>query len=211
MRLHCATNRTLRGRRAFTLVEAMVTCVTLVILVASVIMANLYGLAMATRQQIWMGASTDSAEAVGALTGDIRGAVNLQVGSYVSNVFTATGATNQQSGNALMIFPTAGATPWTLYYYDYTSSNLWRSNFYGPGFPGDFKMVSANPITNDATHAIFTEVDYTGTPLSNATSVACISIYLSFTKLQNPQVVIEDGSLVDLYQVITTVSPRMRL
>ena len=91
------------------------------------------------------------------------------------------------------------------------SNSLVRTNFYGAGIAGDFKLVSANPITNDNNHPIFTEVDYTGTPLSNSTSVASVAVYLSFTKLQDPQVVIESGSLVDFYQITTTVSPRIKL
>jgi hypothetical protein len=215
MKLQGSKSRTWRGWRAFTLVEALVASVTLIILIGSVIMCNLFGLAMATRQQIWLGASDDGAKAVGTLMGDIRAANTLQVGSYLSNVFTKTAATNQQSGNALMIFSTTNTTlaagPWTLYYYDPTSNNLVRTNFYGAGANGDVKLVSANPITNDNTHPIFTEVDYTGTPLSNAMPVASVAIYLSFTKLQDPQVVIESGSLVDLYQITTTVTPRLVL
>ena len=217
MKLPCFNSRTLRGRRAFTLVEAMVASVTLIILIGSVIMCNLYGLSMAVRQQIWVGASDDAAQAIGKLMGDIRGAITLQVGTYSNNVFTQTPASSQQSGNALEIFTTTNAVvtaPWTLYYYDPTSNNLVRTNFNGAGIPGDYRLVSANPITNDSTHPIFTEVDYTGTPLPNATngtSVASVSIYMSFTKLQDPQVVIEDGSAVDLYQITTTVTPRIGL
>jgi hypothetical protein len=214
MKLQCSKSRTLRGRRAFTLVEAMVASVTLIILIGSVIMCNLYGLAMAVRQQIWLGASDDAAQSVSTLMVDIRSAVTMQVGSYQSSVFTQAAATNQQSGNALLLFTTTNATiaagPWTLFYYDSTSNNLVRSNFYGPGIAGDYKLVSANSITNDNTHFIFTELDNsgTGTPINNATTLAPVSIYLSFTKLQDPQIVIENGSVVDLYQITATVFPR---
>jgi Tfp pilus assembly protein PilW len=217
MKLHNSKSRMSRGRRAFTLVEAMVASVTLIILIGSVIMCNLFGLAMATRQQIWLGASDDAAQAVGALEGDIRSAIAMEVGTFQTNVFTITVATNQQSGNALVVFTNSTATlatgPWVLYYYDSTSNNLVRSNFYGVGIAGDSKYVSANPITNDSTHPIFTELDSsgTGTPISNSASLAPVSIYLSFTKLQNPQIVIESGSLVDLYQITITAFPRAML
>jgi Tfp pilus assembly protein PilV len=220
MKLQCSKSRTLRGWRAFTLVEVMIASVAIIILIGSVIMCNLYGLAMAVRQQIWLGASDDAAQAVSKLMGDIRAANTLQVGTYTSNVFTQTAATNQQSGNALLIFSTTNTAlatgPWTLYYYNVAtnmqglnSNSLVRTNFYGAGIPGDCKLVSANPITNDYTHPIFTEVDSTGTPLSTATPVASVSVYLSFTKLQDPQVVIESGSVVDFYQITITVTPRI--
>jgi hypothetical protein len=144
--------------------------------------------------------------------GQIRSATSLAVGSYTNGVFTTNSGAGPQSGNALMVYTNNAGIPWTLYYYDSVSNNLVQTNYYGAGIPGDYKLVSANPITNDSTHPIFTEVDYTGTPLSNSTPLApSINIYLSFTRLQNPQVVIESGSLVDLYQIITTVSPRLRL
>jgi type II secretory pathway pseudopilin PulG len=200
-----------RDCRGFTLVEALIVSVTLVVIIGSVIMCNLFGLAMSARQQIWLGASDDAANAVSTLMGDIRSAITLQVGTYSNNVFTQTSATSQQSGNALMVFTNTAATPWILYYYDSVSNNLVRSNYYGAGLPGDFKLVSANPITNDSTHPIFTEVSSTGAPLTVATPLAPISVYLSFTQLQNPQIVIKNGSVVDLYQIIAVVSPRLRL
>jgi hypothetical protein len=215
MKLQSSDIRTLRGGRAFTLVEALVASTTLVILLGSVIMCNLFGLSMAVRQQIWLGASDDAAQAIGRLMGDIRSAVTLQVGTNLNNVFTPASSTGQQSGTALRIFTnstgTASAGPWILYYYDSTSNYLVRTNFNGRGVAGDCKLVSANSITNDNNHPIFTEVSYTGTPLTTAVPTAPISVYLSFTKLQDPDVVIENGSVVDLYQIITTVTPRMGL
>jgi len=209
MKLPCSHARTLHPLRAFTLVEVMVASTILVVVVGGVIMCNLFGLAMAARQQIWLDASSDSAQAVGTLMTDIRSANTLFVGSYVSNTFTVAANGVQQSGNAIMIYPTTNTSSWFLYYYDPVLNNLDRTNYYGPGMPGDFKLVSANPITNDSTHPIFTEVDYTGTPTSNAATIASVQIYLSFTKLQDPQIVIENGSVVDLYQIITTVTPRL--
>jgi hypothetical protein len=203
------------GIRAFTLVEALVASTTLVIIIASVIMCNLFGLSMAVRQQIWQGASDDAARTIGTLMEDIRASQSMLVGSYSSGVFTQTATSNQQSGNAIMIFTnqsgTASGGPWILYYYDAVSNNLDRTNYLGSGLYGDFKLVSANPITNDSTHPIFTEVDYTGTPLSNFTDLSSVSVYLSFTKLQDPDIIIENGSAVDLYQIVTVVSPRLSL
>lgn len=215
-RAHAASTR---PSRAFTLVESLIVSTTLVIIIGSVIACNLFGLSMAARQAIWMGATTDSAQAVSTLMADIRSATAVAAGTYANNVFIAATNGGQLSGNALLITtnPSVQSTsppwnpPWTLYYYDNVSNNLVRSNYYGPAAPGDSSLVSANPITNDVTHPIFTEVDYTGTPLTNSATTFAVSIYLSFTSLQNAQVVIESGSTVDLYQIMATVSPRLRL
>jgi hypothetical protein len=84
---------------------------------------------------------------------------------------------------------------------------LVRTNYTGSNF-GDFKLVSANPITND--NYIFTETDYLGNVLTNAAATPIIQVYLSFTKLQNPQIEIAPGSPVDFYQIITTIASRNR-
>jgi len=210
MRLPSFPSGTLRGVRAFTLVEALITSTTLVIIVGSVIACNLFGLSMAARQQIWLGASDDAAQAVSTLMANIRSASSMQVGSYSSiNGFSQASGSSQQSGNALLIFTNSLSSASILYYYDSVSNNLVQSNYYGPGVPGDFKLVSANPITNDVTHPIFTEVDFTGTPLTSTKPLAAVNIYLSFTALQNSQVIIGAGQQVDLYQIIAVVYPRL--
>lgn len=200
-----------RAWRAFTLVEMMVVMATVVILVGSVIAANLFGLSMSMRQQIWLGASGDSAQSIGLLMEDIRSACALEVGAYSNNVFTPAGTTNQQSGNAIEIWPTTNTTPWTIYYYNPSGTNLVRTNYYGTN--GDYKEVTANQITNDSTQPIFTEVDYTGTPFANVAAVSvmppAVRVYLSYVKLQDPDVPIEPGSMVDLYQIVTTITPRV--
>ncbi len=209
MRLPCTTTGTRRHQRAFTLIEAMIAATTLVLVVGSVIACNLYGMAMAARQQIWLGASADSAKAISTIMDDVRSANTLQVGTYTNNTFTQVANNVQQAGNALLLYPTTNATPWTVYYYDPINNNLVRTNYAGAGQASTFKLVSANPITNDSTHLIFTEVDYTGTPFSNTMTVASVKIYLSFTELQDPQIKIANGSLFDLYQIVTVATPRL--
>jgi type II secretory pathway pseudopilin PulG len=200
------------GRRSgFTLMEAVVVMGTLVILIGSMIMCNLFGLSMSVRQQIWLSASDDAGHALGTLMTDIRTGASNYVGSGNLGGFTNCADNSAQVGNALKIWvnTTNGGTniPWILYYYDTVSNNLIRTNYTGSNY-GDFKLVSANPITND--NYIFTETDYLGNVLTNPAATPIIQVYLSFTKLQNPQVVIAPGSPVDFYQITTTISERNR-
>jgi type II secretory pathway pseudopilin PulG len=198
-------------RSGFTLVEATVVMGTLVILIGSIIMCNLFGLSMSLRQQIWLSASDDSARALGTLMTDIRTGASNYVGNGDLNGFTNIAANTAQAGNALKIYvgnTNGGANiPWILYYYDTISNNLIRTNFTGSNY-GDFKLVSANPITND--NYIFEETDYLGNVLTNQAATPIIQVYLSFTKLQNPQIDIAPGSPVDFYQIITTIADRNR-
>jgi type II secretory pathway pseudopilin PulG len=198
-------------RSGFTLMEMTVVMGTMVILVGSIIMCNLYGLSMSVRQQIWLSASDDAGHALGTLMSDIRTGASNYVGNGNLGGFTNCATNAPQVGNALKIYVgnTNGGTniPWILYYYDTVSNNLIRTNYTGYTY-GDFKLVSANPITND--NYIFTATDYLGNVLTNPAATPIIQVYLSFTKLQNPQVVIAPGSPVDFYQIVTTIADRNR-
>lgn len=197
-----------RRSLAFTLPEMLMVMGILVLVVGGVIMANLYAVSMSYRDQIWMSASGDAAQALGDLITDIRSGQYIYIGNGNLTGFTNVPTTNAaQVGNALKIYLTQNSNSWVLYYYDTVSNNLCRTNYTGSNY-GDFKLVSANPITND--NNIFTETDYLGNVLSNQLATPLIKIYLSFTKLQNPQVSIAPGSPVDFYQIVTTCAARNR-
>jgi hypothetical protein len=178
-----------------------------VLVFAAIVSVNLWGLSMNLRSQIWLNASDDTRHSMEMLHEDVRTASTIYVGSGSLSGFTNAGATNIQAGNALMVYTSTNTNSWVLYYYDSTKNTLFRTNWNGASI-GGFDMVSANPITND--NYIFTMQDYLGNVLSNATPYPVVAIYLSFTKLQNPQIVIEPGSPVDFYQVNTKIAPRMR-
>jgi hypothetical protein len=52
--------------------------------------------------------------------------------------------------------------------------------------------------------------DYLGNILSNSTPYPVINVYLSFVKLQNPQIDIAPGNPLDFYQINSRIAPRMR-
>jgi hypothetical protein len=162
---------------------------------------------MNLRSQIWLDTSDDSRHSMGMLHQDVRTASTIYVGTGSLAGFTNAGATNIQAGNALEIYASTNTNSWVLYFYDSAKNTLFRTNWDGASL-GSFDMVSANPITND--NYIFTMQDYLGNTLSNSTPYPVVAVYLSFTKLQNPQIVIEPGSPVDFYQINTRIAPRMR-
>jgi hypothetical protein len=194
-------------RRGFTVVELMIASATLILVFGAMIAVNLWGLAMTQRSEIWLLTGDDARKTMGMLHEDVRTAYHIYVGSGSLAGFTNAGSSNLQAGNALLVYASTNTNSWTLYYFDSPSSTLYRTNWDGTAI-GDFRMVSANPVTND--NYIFTMQDYLGNALSNATTYPMIAVYLSFTKLQNPQIVIAPGSPVDFYQINSKIAPRMR-
>jgi hypothetical protein len=200
-------NRTARQAQAFTLAEALIASGIMVLLVTSVILCNLWGLSMSVREQIWLGSSDDAGQALGLMYRDIRSSVSNCVGSMGAGAFVPVGSNTNQVGNALMVYPSTNTSSWVLYYYNSVSNLLVRTNYSGTN-SGDYSLVSANCLTND--NSIFTFTDYLGNIVTNPLATPVIQVYLSFTKLQNPEVMIAPGSSVDFYKVITTIASRNR-
>jgi hypothetical protein len=194
-------------RRGFTVAELMIASATLVLVFGAMIAVNLWGLSMTQRSEIWLLTGDDARKTMGMLHEDVRTAYSIYVGSGSLAGFTNAGASNIQAGNAMLVYASTNTNKWTLYYFDSPSSTLYRTNWDGTAI-GDFRMVTANPVTND--NYIFTMQDYLGNVLSNATPYPVIAVYLSFTKLQNPEIEIAPGSPVDFYQINSKIAPRMR-
>lgn len=215
MKIFLDNSHRLGNRSGFTLVEALLVMATLVILSGSLIMCNLYGVSMSYRQQIWLNSSDDAAQALGMLMNDVRSGASNFVGSGNLGGFTNATTNTWQAGNALKVYVSTTNTgtniPWVLYYYDPGSSNLYRTNYTGSNY-GDYRLVSANEImTNNAYGSnIFAEYDYLGNQVTNPIATPIIQVCLSFTTLQNPQIVIQDGSTINLYQILTTIASRNR-
>jgi type II secretory pathway pseudopilin PulG len=213
------SNAIVNGQRSgFTLVEALIVTATMVLLLGSIIMCNLYGVSMAARQQIWLSASDDAAQTMGKLMTDIRSGASNVVGNGNLASFTPAGSNIWQQGNALKIYQanTNGVTngAWVMYYYDPGSSNLYRTNWTGSG-TGDFELVTANMLMtnnmyNSNIFSAYNVYNNVWVPETNGVGTPLILVCLAYTKLQNPQVDIAPGSPVDFYQIVTMIASRNR-
>jgi hypothetical protein len=219
MKIDLATIQAWEQRTAFTLAEMLITMATLVILIGSMIMCNMFGASMAVRQQIWLSSSDDAAQALGKIYSDVRAGASNYVGNGNLGGFTNAGSiTNWQQGNALKIWlaNTNGVTngSFVMYYYDPPTSNLYRTNWTGSN-SGDFELVTANQlmtnnIYNSNIFSAYCAPSGIWEPESNSFGTPLIQVCLGFTKLQNPQIIISPGSVVDFYQITTYVASRNR-
>jgi hypothetical protein len=215
-----------KQQRAFTLVEAMMASTVLVMVITSMILLNLWGLAMAARQQIWMSASDDSTQAYAALMQDIHSANTFCIGSGSNAAGFATNTTTSQS-DCLLIYPTPTNNIWICYYYNPTSNAacpyadaLVRTNYNATNTGVSFRRLltyaerrgtGGGGITND--QHLFTTEDLNGNPIvNNSTTPVIIDLYLGFIKSRNAQIVIAGPSNVaDVFQVRTRVCARPQL
>jgi hypothetical protein len=208
MVINFKTPNSAAGIRAFTLAETLIVMGLIVIVGAALIFCNMFGMSMAVRQQIWMDASSDTAKTLGTLMNDVRSGQLLAIGNYVNNVFVPVPDNTNQWGDAIRIYSSTSTNlpPWVDYYYSTASSNLIRTNYNGPGAAGSYSEISANPITND--QRIFTCENYLGNIWTNTQTTPIVDVYLSYVKLQNPQVLIGPSNLINLYMVRTRICPR---
>lgn len=208
MLINPKTSHSAAGARAFTLAETLIVMGLIVIVGAALIFCNMFGMSMAVRQQIWMDASSDTAKTLGTLMNDVRSGELLAVGNYVNNVFVPVPDNTNQWGDAIRIYSSTSTNlpPWVDYYYSTSTSNLMRTNYNGPGVAGSYISVSANPITND--QRIFTCENYLGSIWTNTQTTPIVDVYLSYIKLQNPQVLIGPSNLINLYMVRSRICPR---
>ena len=159
---------------------------------------------MSTRVQIKLNASDDARESISKLIGDIRSAHHLRIGTGNLTTFTDAPDNANQQGSAIQVYPSANTNDWIRYYYNSSDNSLRRT-----ADELTSSLVTANSITNDV--VLFTEEDYLGRTYTNKIPVAVVKVYLSFTKLNNPQVPIGPGNYFDFYQIDTRITPRISL
>ncbi len=120
----------IRSRRplvsAFTLVETMMAMFVFVIfVVAGMVAVQIFGLRMNNFTTDKLLAAGGSSKAMDKICNQIRSAQFVWVGSFTNNVFTTAANGSSQQGTALQVFPTTNVTPYTIYYLNPTTANLY--------------------------------------------------------------------------------------
>lgn len=192
--------RRARGLRAFTLVEVLVTMVTVLIVLGGAMATYLYGIKMVQFIQPKLSASDDARKAVAKMTEDIRGAYDVDVGMRTNNTFIEASSFSLHRGNALRIFPSTNTNQFVIYFLDTADKRLKRT-----ADNSTFTDVMASAVSNTT---VFTTEDFKGRVLTNDMASYVIGISLQFYQLQYPAVSIGPGNYYESYQLRSKVTRR---
>jgi len=195
------------SRSGYTLVEVLVTMVTMVLVVSAVMAAHIYGLKMVQFVKPKLGASDEARNAIALITDEIRSARVLKIGSVQrvggTNVFTEVSPFTQQAGSALQLYPSTNYNQYILYYWDISDKKLKRTV---DGTTSTY--IVANSVSNQM---IFTAEDFAGNVLSNNFNNRVLGMTLQFYQIQYPITAVGPGNYYDFYQLRAKITRRTLL
>jgi type II secretory pathway pseudopilin PulG len=182
------------ARRAFTLVEILITMVTTTMVLGAAMGAYMYGLKMVQFIQPKLSASDDARKAVSLLTEEVRTAFDVKVGNRRATTFEPIAPFTLQQGNALRIYPSTDTNQFIFYFWDVNDSTLKRTT---SGTAASATVI-ATAVTNEL---VFAAEDCLGKVLDRNENNFVIAITLQFYQLQYPKVAVGPGQYYDWYQL----------
>jgi Tfp pilus assembly protein PilW len=189
------SSSTARHRTGFTLVETMITMVTMMIVIGAAMAAYIYGLRIVQFTKPKLGASDEARQAISLMTDEIRSARSIKIGSGDISSFTEVSPFSLQVGSALQVYPSTNTSQYIRYFWDQSDGKLKRTT---NGMTSTY--VVANCISNYAV-SVFTAEDYNGTTLTNNFNNRVIAMTLQFYQIQYPQMQVGPGNYYDFYQL----------
>ena len=182
-----------RRRAGFSLVEMMITMVTVVMVIGAVLSAYIYGLKMLQFTKPKLGASDEARQAISLLTDEIRGARVVKIGSGNVSSFTEVSPFTAQLGSALQLYPSTNYSQFIRYFWDTTDQKLKRTT---NGMTSTY--VVANSVSNEF---IFRAEDHLGNLMSNNFNNRVIAMDLRFYQIAYPVTPVGPGNYYDFYQL----------
>ncbi len=184
----------------YTLMEILVTMLTVVMVGGATIGAYVYGLRMVQYTKPKLNASDEARQAISLLTEEIRSARRIDIGTGWLGGFTAVAPFKPQVGSALRLFPTTNYNHFIKYYWDADQKKLMRTT---NGTSASF--VVANSVSNQL---VFQCENHLGEVLTNDFNNRVISLDLRFYQLQFPETPIGTGRYYDFYQLRAKMTRR---
>ena len=197
-----------RRAQAMTLTELMTATSIFVLMIAGLVVTNMFAMQQDELVNSKLGANDQSRLGFDLLLSEIRGCKFVQVGSGTSNSFTTVtnGATEQ--GNALLITPSTNSSTWIQYYFNTNSTNgeLDRVASYASNTP----TVICTGLTNTF---LFQITDFTGTNIlttspTNYSRNYVVCVVFQFYQYQYPLTMVGSNEFYNYYKIAFKASRR---
>jgi hypothetical protein len=185
---------------AFTFTEIMVAGTLLMMVLAGVLSAHLFGIRMFEITKAKLGANDEARQAISMMMEEIRTAKLVKIGSGSINSFSEVPLNARQEGSAVQIYPSISTNQFIRYFWDEGNKQLMRTTN-----GANAVSVVANSITNEL---IFAAENYAGTTLTNNENNRVIAMTPKFYQIQYPIVLIGPGQYYDYYQLSTKITRR---
>ncbi len=184
----------------FTLTELMVAGILLMVVMAGLLAAHLFGMRMIEITKAKLGANDEARQAISLMMHEIRSGKLVKIGSGDLATFTEVGMNSPQRGSAVQIYPTTSTNQFIRYFWDAESQKLNRTTNGATSV-----SIVANSITNSI---VFSAEDAVGNVLTNNENNRVIALTLQFYQIQYPIVRIGPGEYYDFYQLRTKITRR---
>lgn len=184
----------------YTVMEILVTMLTVVMVGGATIGAYVYGLRMVQYTKPKLSASDEARKAISLLTEEIRSARRVDIGTGSLSSFTAVAPFQLQVGSALRVFPTTNYNQFIKYYWDANEKKLMRTTN-----GTSASSVVANSVSNAL---VFKGENHLGQVLTNDFNNRVISMDLQFYQIQFPETPIGTGRYYDYYQLQAKMTRR---
>ncbi len=168
-----------KSNRGFTLPEILIALTVFVLLLAGIVVANLFGLRMFQVNENKLGATEWSRKTFGQITDEIQSCNAVSVGNMTTNdVFEPLSLPGErQEGNAIEIQPTTNTAVLIHYFVDAADETFRRTEI-GPGVTTNTNtFILADSVTNTM---IFNAQDFSGNVLTNNQNNQIIHLTLEF-------------------------------
>lgn len=199
-----------RPRRAFTLVEMMITSAVFLLLFTAIIYTYIFALNLHETDRIKLTASDEARKTLNQLVDEIRSANKVRIGNRTGTNFVPCGTNGFQLGNAIQIYPTNTSNVWLQYYYE---TNTVPTNYFSRlmfvSYSNSAQPVQAIASSVTNTLPVFTAEDSYGNVITNNLNVNVIGVCLQFRQLQYPLVNIGPTNYFQYYQLHTRITRRM--
>jgi len=189
-------------RRAFTIVEIMVTLVIFSLVVIAMVSSQLFGLRVNKAVSAKMIATADARHAMDQVRDRIRNANTVIVGnSNGTNFLSITNGT--QAGNAVQVFPSTNSALYYLFYVN-TNANQLMVYFGGSSTTNGIYRSLAGNVTN---RIVFDAEDFQGNILTNNQNNRVIRMTLDFLQFEYASG--QRGNAYNHYQVQMRATQRL--